>query len=297
MPFSVLMEVALQPCGWLAAYTHSAELIGTELLFRNLDGSAVAGRPVTPGDRLIRTRTTLLEAFGSKDIIIKKFKVASKVDGDTVFAMTTAFGFFPPQAMTRQRGVTPPPEMLETFRHPGNMVIDLGGGESLTPGSGPPALPTGRLLMIDRIVYLDPSGGRTGLGVIKAEKDVNPGEWFFKAHFFQDPVQPGSLGIEAILQTLQCYMLCEDLHQGMANVQFEPVLADREIEWHYRGQVTPGNRLIAITAQILEQAGDANSAMVVAEAALWVDGLMIYHVPKIGMRLSIPVLRNIGLNL
>jgi hypothetical protein len=38
------------------------------------------------------------------------------------------------------------------------------------------------------------------------EKDVDPGEWFFKAHFFQDPVMPGSLGIEALCQLLQWYM-------------------------------------------------------------------------------------------
>jgi 3-hydroxymyristoyl/3-hydroxydecanoyl-(acyl carrier protein) dehydratase len=36
---------------------------------------------------------------------------------------------------------------------------------------------------------------------------VDPAEWFFKAHFFQDPVQPGSLGIEALIQLLQWLMI------------------------------------------------------------------------------------------
>jgi 3-hydroxymyristoyl/3-hydroxydecanoyl-(acyl carrier protein) dehydratase len=29
---------------------------------------------------------------------------------------------------------------------------------------------------------------------------VDPSFWFFKAHFFQDPVWPGSLGLESFLQ-------------------------------------------------------------------------------------------------
>jgi 3-hydroxymyristoyl/3-hydroxydecanoyl-(acyl carrier protein) dehydratase len=37
-----------------------------------------------------------------------------------------------------------------------------------------------------------------GLGWLRAEKDVDAGDWYFKAHFFQDPVQPGSLGVQAM---------------------------------------------------------------------------------------------------
>ena len=35
------------------------------------------------------------------------------------------------------------------------------------------------------------------LGRVRAEKTVDPSEWFFKAHFFQDPVQPGTLGLDS----------------------------------------------------------------------------------------------------
>ena len=40
MSFAVLLEVALQPCGWLAAYAGSALLSEADLHFRNLDGTA-----------------------------------------------------------------------------------------------------------------------------------------------------------------------------------------------------------------------------------------------------------------
>ena len=48
MPFAVLLETALQPCGWLAAYVGSALTSDVDLSFRNLGGSAVqleADRP------------------------------------------------------------------------------------------------------------------------------------------------------------------------------------------------------------------------------------------------------------
>ena len=41
MPFAVLLETALQPCGWLAAYMGSALKSHKDLRFRNLGGNAV----------------------------------------------------------------------------------------------------------------------------------------------------------------------------------------------------------------------------------------------------------------
>ena len=39
MPFAVLMEIALQPCGWLAMYAGSVLGSPADLVFRNLDGT------------------------------------------------------------------------------------------------------------------------------------------------------------------------------------------------------------------------------------------------------------------
>ena len=51
MPFAVLLEIALQPCGWLAAYCGSALTSPSDLSFRNLGGKATqlrAGHARTP---------------------------------------------------------------------------------------------------------------------------------------------------------------------------------------------------------------------------------------------------------
>jgi hypothetical protein len=45
----VLIEAALQPCGWLASYVGCAVNEKDEVFFRNLDGSGVLHRAVRLG--------------------------------------------------------------------------------------------------------------------------------------------------------------------------------------------------------------------------------------------------------
>src|SRR5207253_6787657 len=42
-----------------------------------------------------------------------------------------------------------------------------------------------------------------GLGLAVGRIAVDPDFWFFRAHFHQDPVWPGSLGLESFLQLLK----------------------------------------------------------------------------------------------
>src|ERR1700704_2977728 len=48
MPFAVLLEVAFQPCGWLAAYLGSALTSPLDLRFRNLGGSGTQFLSISP---------------------------------------------------------------------------------------------------------------------------------------------------------------------------------------------------------------------------------------------------------
>lgn len=139
--------------------------------------------------------------------------------------------------------------------------------------------------MLDRITGYWPNGGDKGLGAIRAEKDVLTKDWFFKSHFFQDPVQPGSLGVEAILQAMQSFMLLEGMDNGNANSRFEPIVLDHTVVWHYRGQVTPDSKLVVVEFEAGERGRDPRGTFVIGQARLWVDGLQIYRVPRIGMRI------------
>jgi 3-hydroxyacyl-[acyl-carrier protein] dehydratase/trans-2-decenoyl-[acyl-carrier protein] isomerase len=62
------------------------------------------------------------------------------------------------------------------------------------------------MLMFDRITHISEDGGEFGKGKVVAELDVKPDLWFFRCHFFGDPVMPGCLGIDALWQMLGFFL-------------------------------------------------------------------------------------------
>lgn len=77
-------------------------------------------------------------------------------------------------------------------------------GEMFGPGNA--QLPTPPMLMMDRIVEINHDGGKHGKGWIRAEMDIDPSLWFFQCHFLNDPVMPGSLGVDALWQLVGFFM-------------------------------------------------------------------------------------------
>ena len=73
MPFAILLEAALQPCGWLAAYVGSALTSEVNLSFRNLGGSAVQRAAVTPDIGTLTTEVTLTKVSRSGGMIIQNY--------------------------------------------------------------------------------------------------------------------------------------------------------------------------------------------------------------------------------
>lgn len=71
----------------------------------------------------------------------------------------------------------------------------------------PYTLPEGNLKLVDRVIELDPRGGRYGLGQIRAEMDIHPDDWFLTCHFCDDNVMPGTLMYECCMHTLRIYLL------------------------------------------------------------------------------------------
>ncbi|MFE1242096.1 beta-ketoacyl synthase N-terminal-like domain-containing protein [Streptomyces tendae] len=283
MPLAVLMEVALQPCGWLASYAGSATSSEQDLLFRNLDGVKTVTGEVTAGTRTIRTRAELTRVSRSGDMIIESFRVACTADDAPLVELTTVFGYFPRSAFDDQQGLPVPAEERTRLDEPCDRVVDL----TARPArycAGEPRLPGRMLLMLDRVTGCWPEGGSAGLGRLRSEKDVRPDAWFFRAHFFQDPVQPGSLGVEAMCQLLQYHLIEGGAADGIVHPRFDPVLPGRETVWTYRGQITPANRLIRVDMDIVETGTDARGPYAVADATLWGDDMCIYRVRGLGMR-------------
>jgi hypothetical protein len=138
------------------------------------------------------------------------------------------------------------------------------------------------LLNVDRIDLYVPDGGPEGLGFIRGTKQVNPREWFFHAHFFQDPVMPGSLGIEAFIQLLRFAAL--QRWPQLARTHRLEFLARESHSWVYRGQITRGNGQMTVEAAVTEIM-DGDWPGLRADGRLLADGLPIYAMREFGVRL------------
>ncbi len=284
MPFCVLLEAALQPCGWLASFVGSALTVEEDLSFRNLDGTGKLVRELPPNAGTLRTCVKLTKISNTAGMIIESFDVECFVGDELVYTMNTVFGFFPQIALENQVGLPTTDAQRGWLTRPSEFSVDLTQRPHRYCGAAP-RLPEPMLLMLDRVTGYWPKDGEAELGVLRAEKDVDPDEWFFKAHFFQDPVQPGSLGIEAMIQLLQFYMLERGMGEGMTNPVFEPIALDCPMTWKYRGQVIPENRVISTTLEVTEIGADERGSYAIAKASLWVDGKRIYEATNVGMRI------------
>lgn len=286
MPFAVLLEAALQPCGWLASYVGSALTVDAELGFRNLDGTGTIRREIGPGDGTLVTDVTLKNVSATGGMIIQSFDVACTIDGEPVYDLQTVFGFFPPAALANQAGLSVSDAQRELQERPCEDLVDLTARPAPYWDDGRATLADPMLLMLDRVTGIWPSAGAAGLGQYRGAKVVDQGEWFFKAHFFQDPVQPGSLGLEALIQLLQFAMLDRGLDRGIENPHFEAIAVDDEMSWKYRGQVLLHNKEIESTLEILSIDEDDDGVVARAKGSLWIDGKRIYEAFGVGMRIT-----------
>lgn len=274
MPFSVLLEIALQPCGWLAAYMGSALTSEVDLHFRNLGGKATQVMPV---GRDIGTLTVHVKCTGvssSGGMIIQHYDYEVKAGAQTVYVGNTYFGYFSDDALANQIGFTnvklhEPTEAEQNLNNPFSY-----------PATG--TYPAEQMRMIDTIEIFDPRGGANGLGFIRGWLDVNPDAWFFKAHFYQDPVCPGSLGLESFLQLVNHVAI--ERWAVTETPKVEALLAGCEHEWGYRGQVIPKDNRVTVEATIT--ASDDANQILTAAGFLCVDGRIIYQMKNFSVQLK-----------
>ncbi|NTV48029.1 MAG: acyltransferase domain-containing protein [Geobacteraceae bacterium] len=265
MPFAVLLEAALQPCGWLAAYVGSALTSPSDISFRNLGGSAVQHRTVTPESGTLTCCATMKKVATSGGMIIQEFDFSVADRHGILYEGDTMFGFFAKEALANQVGIRDAKPYQPTTE-------ESERGRNLPyPETAP--FPEKQLRMIDRIELFVPDGGPQGLGYIRSIKDVDPDEWFFKAHFYEDPVTPGSLGLESFLQLVK-FAAVERWGWQEGNI-VSAVALERKHSWLYRGQVVPTNSRVTVSAWIT--AVDEERRILTADGFLAVDGKLIYQ--------------------
>jgi 3-hydroxymyristoyl/3-hydroxydecanoyl-(acyl carrier protein) dehydratase len=160
---------------------------------------------------------------------------------------------------------------------------------SLMDGGGPfaalPGMASGKMRMLDEVTGFWPEGGDSGQGRIRTAQAVRPDAWYFKAHFFEDPVQPGSLGLEALVQSARALVALQGWAEGLEVPVWEHPIVDHPLEWRYRGQVVPLRKQVVTEVEALDvEIVEGESVTVRVFGTQWVDGLRIYEVPSFAVR-------------
>ncbi|MDR1035723.1 MAG: hypothetical protein LBT40_03875 [Deltaproteobacteria bacterium] len=271
LPYAAINETALQPCGFLASFMGSYLPFAGPMHFRNLGGDAVTLKTLSPSDAgELVTRSALERHSVLGETAIQHYRFTVSLDGETVYEGRTHFGFLSPENLARQEGLKlqrgedpfpPPPPDAEAAVYPRGA-----------------AWPSGRWRMVDRLLWERlPAGavpercwGRTA---------VRPGAWFFSAHFPQDPVWPGSLGLEAFFQAgkaLAMRLFCPGTELSDAACRFTAPVPGMPHSWLYRGQIVPVSRECAVGIQATGT--DDARKILTFRGTLWADDLPIYRV-------------------
>ncbi len=281
IPYSILMEIALQPCGFLTAYLRTPLLYPEiEYFFRNLDGTSCLLLDMDLRGKVIHAKASLLSSVVSAGIIIQKFSFELSSEGTPFFRGETTFGFFTGETMAKQAGLdgggkSTPRQLIGEQAIP----LDL---KSLTTMQDPSnkrtyySLPRRRMRFLDEIQILPDNMGLK-VESIYGSKMIDPKEWFFDCHFYQDPVMPGSLGVEAVFEALKAYALHFRLGDHFINPHFG-LEAGQDVTWKYRGQIVPANKHMEINVKSLRIEEHPDRILIMGDASLWVDHVRIYEI-------------------
>lgn len=281
LPLSILLEIALQPCGVLSAY------LGTQLkypeinyFFRNLDGQTTLSQRLDVRGKTIQTRATLLKTIFSGTTIIQHFTFDLTCDGLSFYRGGSSFGYFPAELMASQVGLDGGKPVFPWFQTSENargkqlLQIDTRDYQSVLPG--------GKLNFMDRI-QLDPLDGKNEAGYIYAVRQNSKDDWYYSCHFYEDPVMPGSLGIETIAQAAKIFAAN---HFGK-NSRISLALS-QELVWKYRGQVLQQNKQMQVEIHFHKIISEGKKHYLSGDASLWADDLRIYEVLNMAFEIEMP---------
>lgn len=285
VPYVVLMETALQPCGFLSAYLDSYALVPhREYFFRNLDGSArLFALPDLRG-QTITTQARLLNNVVSGGTVIQKYAFELSCSGQVFYAGESTFGYFAADSMANQVGLDGGQRVPVAIHGQNSLkTLDLARLAYAQDSTRPHLrLSRGYLSLLDEVI-ISPQGGNYHQGYGYARRKINPRDWFYPYHFHGDPVMPGSLGVEAMLEAMQGYALAEGLGNNLRSPYFSPAVSAGPVSWRYRGQIKPQHNLMELEVHLKSPQQASNGLLLTGDASLWIDGLRIYEVQNLGL--------------
>jgi 3-hydroxymyristoyl/3-hydroxydecanoyl-(acyl carrier protein) dehydratase len=277
MPLSIMMETALQPCGVLSAWLGTQlRLPRVDFFFRNLDGDARYSRKVDLRGKTIQAKALLTRTVFSGSTIIQHFEFELTCEGEAFFEGTTSFGYFPEESMASQNGLDGGKVLLPwgKITENSNLLKKINLGEVFSN----PDFPAGKLRLIDDANFCF-EGGLFSKEYGIASRRNSPTDWFYANHFFQDPVMPGSLGIEAIVQAFKAVV-----HSITKSKRPVTLAAGLSFKWKYRGQVLQNHCQMIVDLHIQDHQATSNVSIFSANANLWADETRIYEIQNLAVQ-------------
>ncbi len=295
IPYSIIMELALQPNGFLCTSIGSTLIYpDLDFSFRNLDGTGELYKLPDLRGKTVVNKSCLTSTNASGETIIQKFTFELWCESELFYKGTAVFGYFTSQALSNQlgldKGTHKPPWYVEE-KHSLEEAIEIRSktekwtAQYVQPTSPNPHLHLagGMLNFVDHSLII-PVGGKFGKGYVFASKSIDPTDWFYPCHFYEDPVMPGSLGVEAMLETIQLFALQQKLGDSIPNAHFTP--APQTTKWIYRGQIIKSVKAMSLEVHIKEILTTEESIDILADGNLWRDGLRIYELHNLGVRIQ-----------
>ncbi|KLL12148.1 beta-ketoacyl synthase [Protofrankia coriariae] len=285
MPNCVYMETSLQSALVLGYYLGATLTdLGGEHSLRNLGGTAMLLREVDLRNRTLRQHSTLLSTTPMPGSVLQEFSYRFSVDGEPVYEGESMFGYFNEAALARQSGLDAgrlvPTWLDEQQPRPPVRTIDVAARRA-DPSA--PLCSRGHLALLDDVEVVD-GGGRYGQGYLRAARPIDPHDWFFARHFVLDPVIPGSLGVEAVIQAIQEWLVDGGHTAGFARPGFVlPV--GLPMTWKYRGQFLSTDSETTLEVHVKSVERRPGRVRVVADASVWKPTMRIYELTDVAVEL------------
>ncbi len=252
LPLALLLEIALQPCGFLSAYMGTALQSPKDLKLRNLSGDGTLSQDVRRGSGRLSIEVAVTKMTSSGDFIIHDFAFRVFNASGEVYRGSTVFGMFAGESLNKQLPLHGVPLWEEQRIEKPYPVIS--------------PLPHGMICMVETWE----SAGEKVYGA----KAVDPDEWYYRAHFFEDPIMPGSLGVEGLLQ-----LLMAEANRRWPEVPRWRLALGSKQSWVYRAQVRLDSKEIRMALQIRK----ADDRRLEALGTFYCDGLPIYKVEHLSI--------------
>ncbi|MFD1147256.1 beta-ketoacyl synthase N-terminal-like domain-containing protein [Saccharothrix hoggarensis] len=290
---AILMESSLQ-AAILLGYYLGATLASPdeELSIRNLDGRATYVKDVDLRGRTIRHRSEMLSSRAVPGATLQSFRYELSADGEVFYVGESLFGYFSEQALANQVGLDAgrrTPTWLD--EHPADhRTLAVRSDDRWFRGSL--RLADGHVRLVDE-VGLVPDGGAHGKGYVRGVRRIDHDDWYFSCHFHRDPVMPGSLGVESVIQALQVFAIEAGLGDRFTRPVFRlPV--DVPMGWKYRGQVLRTDAEMTFELHVKEVRAEDGRTVVVADSSVWRHtgdddggpGLRIYELTDVSVQIQ-----------